>query len=57
MNASADEVSQTDTWLKNNVPAILTSNAYKDGGALFITWDESEPSLTCVSPARPVPSA
>jgi len=48
-SAGADEVSQTDTWLKTNVPTILNSQAYKDGGALIITWDESEPSLTCVS--------
>lgn len=30
-----------DTWLSNEVPKILASQAYKDGGALFITWDES----------------
>ena len=33
-------VVQGDTWLARNVPAILNSQAYKDGGALFITWDE-----------------
>ncbi len=31
-----------DTWLSQNVPAILSSQAYQNGGALFITWDESE---------------
>jgi hypothetical protein len=31
-----------DTWLSRNVPAILNSAAYRNGGALFITWDESE---------------
>ena len=31
-----------DAWLKQQVPAILNSAAYKNGGALFITWDESE---------------
>lgn len=30
-----------DTWLSEHVPAILNSRAYKDGGALFITWDEA----------------
>jgi hypothetical protein len=36
-----DAIKQGDTWLKNNVPAILISQAYKNGGALFITWDEA----------------
>ncbi len=31
-----------DNWLKNIVPQILGSQAYKNGGALFITWDEGE---------------
>jgi len=35
-------VKQTDTWLSQEVPTILNSQAYKDGGALFITWDEGE---------------
>lgn len=34
-------IEQGDTWLKNNVPTILNSAAYKSGGALFITWDEA----------------
>jgi hypothetical protein len=29
-----------DTWLSNNVPAILSSAAYQTG-VLFITWDEA----------------
>ena len=31
-----------DTWLKSEVPVILNSDAYKNGGILFITWDEGE---------------
>jgi phospholipase C len=31
-----------DNWLSQNVPAILASSAYQNGGALFITWDEGE---------------
>jgi hypothetical protein len=31
-----------DTWLSQNVPAILASEGYKSGGILFITWDEAE---------------
>jgi len=30
-----------DTWLSSEVPKILSSQAYQDGGALFITWDEA----------------
>jgi len=33
-----------DTWLKQNVPLILQSDEYKQGGALFIIWDEAEDS-------------
>ena len=40
--ATSDEVKNGDTWLSQAVPAILNSAAYQNGGALFITWDESE---------------
>jgi hypothetical protein len=33
-----------DTWLKQNVPLILESDEYEQGGALFIIWDEAEDS-------------
>ena len=33
-------VRQEDNWLAAQVPYILNSAAYKNGGALFITWDE-----------------
>jgi len=36
----SDPVRQTDNWLAANVPPILNSTAYQNGGALFITWDE-----------------
>lgn len=36
-----NSIKQGDTWLANNVPTILNSAAYKNGGALFITWDEA----------------
>jgi phosphatidylinositol-3-phosphatase len=35
-----------DTWLSQEVPLILASNAWKQNGALFITWDEAEDSDT-----------
>jgi hypothetical protein len=37
-----DPIKQGDTWLSTEVPKILNSQAYKSGGALFITWDEGE---------------
>jgi phospholipase C len=30
-----------DAWLAREVPKILASKAYRDGGALFVTFDES----------------
>src|SRR5438105_3029196 len=31
-----------DGWLAQNLPMILISQAYKNGGVVFITWDEGE---------------
>jgi phospholipase C len=36
----------SDTWLKTWVPQILASSAWKDRGALFITFDEGDHALT-----------
>lgn len=44
---SYDEVKNGDTWLSNNLPAILSSQAYQNGGLVIITWDESELDSTC----------
>ncbi len=35
-------INNGDKWLSTEVPKILASPVYKDNGALFITWDESE---------------
>ena len=35
-----DAVKQGDDWLRAQVPMILQSRAYKNNGALIITWDE-----------------
>ena len=37
-----DSVQQGDTWLSQQLPSILTSQAYQNGGVVFITWDEGE---------------
>ena len=36
------QIKQGDDWLSQQVPAILHSHAYHQGGALFVTWDEAE---------------
>ncbi len=33
-------VAQGDTWLKNNLPTVLSSSWYSQGGIVIITWDE-----------------
>ncbi|MGC1361679.1 MAG: alkaline phosphatase family protein [Silvibacterium sp.] len=38
----ADNTLRSDTWLKENVPVILQSDAYKDNGMLIVVWDEAE---------------
>ncbi|MGI8840534.1 MAG: alkaline phosphatase family protein, partial [Caulobacteraceae bacterium] len=40
-NCKGDPIAHGDAWLSQNVPAILHSAAYKQGGALFIVWDEA----------------
>lgn len=35
-----DQVRQSDAWLAQELPVIMGSRAYQDGGAIFITWDE-----------------
>ena len=37
-----DAVKQGDNWLAQNIPPILNSSAYNNGGVVFITWDEGE---------------
>ena len=52
-------VAQGDAWLAAEVPKILASDAYKNGGTLFILWDEGsssgdDPPFIVVSPnAKP----
>jgi hypothetical protein len=39
---TGDPIKQGDDWLSMQLGAIRQSSAYKNGGAIFITWDESE---------------
>jgi phosphatidylinositol-3-phosphatase len=32
----------SDDWMAQHVPAILASDGFKNGGVLFVTWDEAE---------------
>ena len=41
-SATVSSQKMADNWLRRVVPKILNSKAFKDGGALFITWDEGE---------------
>ena len=38
--ATNNPIRNGDTWLSNNIPPILNSQAYQNGGVIFITWDE-----------------
>jgi hypothetical protein len=35
---------QSDAWLSAELPKILASAAYQQGGVIFLTWDEGETS-------------
>jgi phosphatidylinositol-3-phosphatase len=35
-----DPVKQGDTWLAQHIPTILNSQAYQNGGVVFVAWDE-----------------
>ncbi len=36
----SDRVRQSDAWLERELPAILASRAWQDGGVVLVTWDE-----------------
>jgi len=50
-----DEIGAGDTWLLNEVPKILASQAYKNNGVLFIVWDEGDESLLGKASDGPMP--
>jgi phosphatidylinositol-3-phosphatase len=39
---SSDNTLRGDAWLSREVPKLLDSKEYNNGGALFIIWDEAE---------------
>jgi phosphatidylinositol-3-phosphatase len=42
-----NNMKQGDQWLSTWIPRITGSAVYKSGGAIFITWDESEIAGCC----------
>ncbi len=38
--ATSDSIKNGDNWLAQEIPMIMASKAYKQGGVIFITWDE-----------------
>ena len=38
-----------DTWLRSVVPTITGSAAFRNGGVVFVTWDEGASSAGCCS--------
>ena len=41
-DCGGDPIQNGDAWLSREVPKIMASDAYKRGGVILITWDESE---------------
>jgi phosphatidylinositol-3-phosphatase len=39
---TTNSLANGDAWLSREIPKIMASKAYQDGGAIFITWDESD---------------
>jgi len=42
--SSSNRIRFGDDWLRTEVPKILASQAYRNNGVLFITWDEAASS-------------
>jgi phosphatidylinositol-3-phosphatase len=50
-------IQQGDTWLSNEMPKLLATNNYKNGGVIFLLWDEGgglvpsdDPPFIAISP-------
>lgn len=49
-----NKIRQGDEWLRAWIPRIQNSKAYKEGGVIFIAWDEAQPSHSCKGADCPV---
>ena len=52
-------IAQGDAWLPREVPKLLATDAYKNGGVIFLLWDEGggspagdDPPFIAISPQR-----
>lgn len=53
--ASLNIVKAGDDWLAANVPPILASPAFANGGLLLVLWDEGDAALTGQASNGPIP--
>lgn len=53
-DAHSCPLSTGDSWLQQTVTMIESSPAYTSGGAIFITWDETDDETGAVTPAVPI---
>ena len=44
--ATGDAILNGDNWLKSNLPTLFDSSTYKNGGAIFVIWDEDSGDTT-----------
>jgi hypothetical protein len=44
----------SDAWLSEAVPRIMASTAYRNGGVIFVTWDEGGASAGCPAAGCPI---
>jgi hypothetical protein len=44
-NAPVTGLKTSDAWASVEIPKIMASAAYKNGGVIFLTWDEAEGRL------------
>jgi phospholipase C len=52
---TANLVKEGDTWLSTEIPKIMASAAYQNGGVIFIIWDEGDESLGGTASDGPLP--
>jgi hypothetical protein len=52
---TSQNIPDGSTWLSQQVPAILSSQAYLDGGLLVIVWDEDDGSGGITGSDDPIP--
>ncbi len=52
---TTDLIKTGDNWLANNVPTILNSQAYQNGGVLFVAWDEGDEPVVGSASDGPIP--